>query len=656
MSKTLSVPRSLRALRCISLVCALTMAASASAATLSHGTDTLFHDGFNPASAGPFSDAEAARFLSQATFGPTDADITHLRAVGYQAWLNEQFAATPTYETDYINWTRNTLQEDTGQGTRQEAWFLGALGGPDPQNNAVIHNDQLRQRVAFALSEIFVTSQENTTLSGFPRGLAYYYDILIRDSFGNYRQLLEETTLSPAMGIYLNMMGNRRADISQNLHPDENYAREINQLFSVGLVMLNIDGTPQLNGSGQTIPTYNQATVTSFAHVFTGWNWADCDSNGYDNFSYCGPDYDTDGGNFLMPMVAYETPPSKDSGAPSYHDNGTDPVNDQVSKQLLVYPTAVHAGIMHIGQSAANDLAFALDNIFNHPNVGPFIAKQLIQRLVTSNPSTAYVSRVATVFNNNGSGVRGDLKAVVQAILLDDEARNGAQKNRDTFGKLREPLLTLTHYWRAMHAQHKCGQNVDQTNDDNSVTHYRYASQPYRYAGYGTTWYTSGTQYGGVAQASLDAFTVFNFFKPAFKPAGEMSTLGLLGPEFQLQTDSIIANSTNTLTQWTYYGNQDYTDSCTNDEFGDVKIDHTQDIALAGSGTGGTTDPANRLVDAYNKRFMSGQMSPYMRDQLLTDLNAIKSTDAQAGEDWRVERVKRALFLVLTSPEYMIQK
>jgi len=655
MPKMHSKLRSAPALRCLSFVCSLALSTAASAAGLSHGTDTLFHDGFNPPSAGPYNDPDASRFLTQATFGPTDADIAHLRAVGYQGWLNEQFAAAPTYEMNYLNWTRGTLNENVGQSNRQEAWFLGALGGPDPQNNALIHTDQLRQRVAFALSEILVTSDQNNTLSGFPLGLAYYYDILARDAFGNYRTLLEEVTLSPAMGVYLNMMGNRRADLSQNQHPDENYGREINQLFSVGLVMLNDDGTPKLDGAGKTIPTYDQSTITSFAHVFTGWNWADCDANGYDNFVYCGPDYDASA-NFLTPMVPYETPPPRDSGAPSYHDNGTDLANDQPAKRLLVYPNVTHAGLVFVGKSAAQDLAFALDNIFNHPNVGPFISKQLIQRLVTSNPSPAYVQRVATVFNNNGANVRGDLKAVVTAILLDDEARNGQQKNPATYGKLREPLLTLTHFWRAMHAQHKCGLNVDQDNGDGTFTHFRYANQPYRYGGY-FAWNTSATQYGGVDQASLDAFTVFNFFKPGFKPSGELSALNLVAPEFQLQTDSIIANSTNTYTQLYYYGNNDTAETCaSDDDFGDVKIDHAQDVALAGSGQGGAADPADRLVDAYNKRFMSGQMSPYMRNQLLTDLNPIDQTWANNGEDWRVERINRALFLILTSPEYMIQK
>ena len=224
------------------------------------------------------------------------------------------------------------------------------------------------------------------------------------------------------------------------------------------------------------------------------------------------------------------------------------------------------------------------------------------------------------------------------------------------FGKFREPLLVLTHYWRAMHAQHKCGQDIDQNNSDGTVTHYRYANQPYRYAGYGTAWNTNATQYGGVDQASLDAFTVFNFFKPGFKPSGELATRNLVGPEFQLQTDSIIANSTNTYTYLYYYGNQDFTDSCTNDQFGDVKIDHAQDVALAGSALGGPTDPADRLVDAYNKRFMSGQMSPFMRQTLLAYLNRIDSSWTEGVTDWRLWRIHTALYLVFNSPEYMVQK
>ena len=543
-----------RVLCAIAFVSGLIIAGATSAQQLSHFPDPLFHDSFEGLTAGPFNDSDASRFLAQATFGPTDADIANLRSLGYQGWLNQQFSATPTYEMNYLNWISNTLGEDIGQNNRQEAWFLGALGGPDPQNNSLVHSDQLRQRVAFALSEILVISDQNTTLDGFPQGMAWMYDILTKDAFGNYLTLLHDVSLSPAMGVYLNMMGNQRTNSALNIHPDENYAREINQLFSIGLVMLNIDGTQQLSG-GETIPTYTQSTVTNFAHVFTGWNWSDCDADGYDNFQYCGPDYGGTGNppygaNFLTPMVAYDQTNSVmiAQDVPSYHDNGTNLPDDISNKQLLSYTGAASGGVLANGGTAASDLAFALSNIFNHPNVGPFISKQLIMRLVTSNPSPAYVQRVATVFNSNRSSST-QLQAVVQAVLVDPEARYGQWQNPSTFGKLREPLLTLTHFWRAMGAQHICGQNIAASANSAATN---YANQPYRYAGYSTTWNTNGTQYGGVDQASLDAFTVFNFLKPSYMPPGEMTTLGLVGPEFHMSTDSIIANTTNTFSYYAY--------------------------------------------------------------------------------------------------------
>jgi len=253
---------------------------------------------------------------------------------------------------------------------------------------------------------------------------------------------------------------------------------------------------------------------------------------------------------------------------------------------------------------------------------------------------------VATVFNTNRANA-SQLKLVVQAILLDPEARYG--QNADGFGKLREPLLVLTHFWRAMHAQHHCGRNIAASGNSAATN---YANQPYRYAGYSTAWATDDTQYSsGVAQASLDALTVFNFFKPGFVPPGEMTTRTLFGPEFQVQTDSIIANSTNTMLYKAY--DFDSADTCgANDDFGDVMIDHAQDAALAGSNPSGGSAAA--LVDAYNKRFMSGQMSPFMRATVILHLNTV---DANTwGSDWKRQRINRALYLILTSPEYMIQK
>ena len=627
-------------LRTSAFAVGIALAGSASAALpLSHAPDLLMHDGFDGTGNGPYNDFDAARFLAQSTFGPVDADIAHLRSLvvpnggaGYQAWLNEQFAAPASSMTTYHSWVANTLNEGTGSSTIREAWFLDALGGPDPQfpgNTAKNHTDQLRQRVAFALSEIFVVSDQNTLIDQHPDGMAYYYDILSANAFGNYRVLLEKVTLSADMGIYLNMVSNPRADLSKNRHPDENYAREINQLFSVGLVMLNPDGSVQLS-NGQPIPTYTQPVITAFAHVFTGWNWASCASGNYLTCGYQDPD-------FTQPMVAFS----------AWHDNGTDLTNDIVSKQLLAYAGAANGGVLAPGGTPATDLAFALDNIFNHPNVGTFIGKQLIQRLVTSNPSAGYVQRITNVFNNNGSGVRGDLKAVVTAILLDPEARYGQFQYQDSFGKLREPLLRMTHFWRGTGAQHHCGQNYL-----SGSTTYHYANQPYRYAGYTTAYGTSDETYGsGVGQAPLDSPTVFNFFKPAFLPSGEMTTRGLRGPEFQIATDSLIVSSTNSLMSKSFNG--DITDACGADPIGDIALNRTQDLALAGSANGGAADPADRLVDAYNKRFMSGQMSPFMRQTLLNYLNPIGIAN---GADWKFQRINRALLLIHTSPEYLIQK
>lgn len=626
---------SLTLLRRTAVVLALTAALPAVAASPDRLPGPMFHDGMEDLLSGPFTNEDAARFLAQATFGPTDADIARLRSLRYAGWLAEQYAATPSSKLGYHDWVADTLSESTGSITLREAWFLGALGGPDPANNLVIHTDQLRQRVAFALSEIFVISDQNTLLNQFPNGSAYYYDLLSNNAFGNFRTLLEQVTLSPSMGVYLNMQGNRRANLAQNIHPDENYAREINQLFSVGLVLLNPDGTPQLSG-GQPIPTYNQAVITNFAHVFTGWTWFDCAPG---NFTGCGPDYTT-GTNFQTPMAAFA----------AFHDNGTDPINDIANKQLLNYPGAVNGGVLANGGTPASDLAFALDNIFRHPNVGPFIGKQLIQRLVTSNPSPQYVQRIANVFNDDGSPahVRGNLKAVVEAILLDREARYGQWEQPTSFGKLREPLLRITHLWRAMGARHQCGNDYQV-----GPVIYHYANQPYRYAGYSTAWGTSDSIYGsGVGQAPLNSPTVFNFFKPSYIPPGEMSALGLLGPEFQLSTDTLIVNSTNSTAGKTW--GFDVLDPCQpNDDNGEVKINRAQDAALAGSANGGPGDPANRLVDAYNLRFMSGQMSPFMRQTLLSVLNPISSAD---GADWKDQRIRRALLLIQTSAEYMVQK
>ena len=425
------------------LILALGAASLAGAQTPSHRPDAGMHSGFEGMDAGPYSDADAARFLAQATFGPTLDGIAHLRSVGYQAWLNEQFALPASTQIPYLDWVENLPPLPIGNDsvtddTRIEAWTINALGTPDPSRGMAAPADQLRQRVAFALSEIFVVSNKNGTLAYQPWALASWYDTLAANAFGNYRALLKDATLHPAMGIYLTHMQNQKADTTHNIRPDENYAREVLQLFSIGLVKLAEDGTPLLNG-GQPIPTYGQAGVRGFAAVLTGWNWNNtgCGPNTYEccnenNYSNCGR-YGYNLPSWKLPMQPIE----------AFHDNTS-------TKQLLDYAgVALPAGVLAAGGNASQELDAALDNIFHHPNVGPFIGRRLIQRLVTSNPSPAYVQRVASTFNDNGSGVRGDLKATVRAILLDPEARFGQWMYPSLFGKLREPLLKNTQLWRA---------------------------------------------------------------------------------------------------------------------------------------------------------------------------------------------------------------
>jgi len=599
----------------------------------SHFPDQSFRDGFERVASGPITDADASRFLAQASFGATDAEIAHLRLVGYEGWLDEQFAAPAATQAHYLDWVQslvcppddeycNTVAE--WAHTRLEIWAINALGTPDPSRGGALPGDQLRQRVAFALSEIFVVSNSNGTLYGQPWALASYYDMLAANAFGNYRTLLEDVTLHPAMGVFLSSIQNQKADAEQNIHPDENYAREINQLFSIGLVQLNIDGTPRLSG-GQPIPTYDQATIRGFAAVFTGWDFNSigcsveyqdgvplcCDNP--DNpwqFFYCGP-ANADDLAWQRPMEPVEY----------WHDHSS-------SKQLLVYPgVALPNGVLPPGNASA-ELAAALDNIFHHPNVGPFMARRLIERLVTSNPSPAYVQRVAQVFNDDGSPahVRGNLRAVVKQILLDPEARTGHWSRYETYGKLREPLLRLTQIWRALRARTPTGNPV-------------YGGR----IGNLATWPPISDQIG---QAPLYSPTVFNFFKPDFSPPGEMRNLGLVAPEFQILTDTTATALANDLF-WEIFCHYTGSDACWGaDDPGTLLMDEGADAALA------LADPA-ALVDRYSLLLMGGQMSPFMRGVLVARLNQMRAGDY---DDLGLARVQEALYLVLTSPEYSVQK
>jgi uncharacterized protein (DUF1800 family) len=573
------------------------------------------HDGFDGLAAGPAFDSDAARFLAQATFGPTTSSIAHLRDVGYEAWLSEQFAQPASTETQYLDWLV-PIQDYISDDARLEIWSINSVGTPDPSRNNAIPTDQLRQRIAFALSEIFVVSNSNGTLAYQPWALASFYDMLAADAFGNYRTLLEDVTKHPAMGIFLSSIQNQKEDPEQNIHPDENYAREVMQLFSVGLNQLNLDGTPVLAG-GQPVPTYDQATVRGFAAVFTGWDWNNTgcgdttytccmynETEGWGTYFWCGPSNNTDL-PWRLPMEPIE----------HYHDNTSD-------KQLLNYTgVSLPNGVLAHGGDAQAELTEALDNIFNHPNVGPFIATRLIERLVTSNPSPAYVRRVAEAFNDNGAGTRGDLRAVIRQILLDPEARYGNWSAPETFGKLREPLLKITQMWRAMEARSQSGR-----------------------IGTLSPWPAIEEQIG---QAPLRSPTVFNFFKPDYAQPGEVHDRGLASPEFQILTDTMIVATPNYLFHEIFCDYTGSEDCWASDDPATMQMNEDRDAALAAS------DPA-ALVDEYSRLFMSGQMSPFMKGVLVNRLQQMSADDY--GDNLGRRRVQHALYLILNSPEYSIQK
>ncbi|MDO9105407.1 MAG: DUF1800 domain-containing protein [Methylovulum sp.] len=499
---------------------------------------------------------DAVRFLNMATFGATPNDIGHLRKMTLLQWVNEQFRMNASCHLDVLNQTQN----NNDRANRMEVWFRHAVTAPD----------QLRQRVAFALSEIFVVSDVG---SGIPaNALAVYYDILVRNAFGNFRDILEQVTLSPAMGRYLSMLGNQKPNRAQGIRADENFAREVMQLFTIGLVQLNAAGVPLREG-GETIPTYSQADIEGLARVFTGWSWGD-------SLSFF------DGDDWRISMKAF----------PAYHD--------RKEKAILNKKRVPEGG------TAEKDLAIVLKVLFNHPNVGPFIGRRLIQRLVTSNPSPQYIARVARRFDDNGQGVRGDMKSVIRAVLLDAEALGGTSVN-PKFGKLREPLLVLTHLWRAF--------------DGNAAD----GTLPYYYPDY------------TIGQAPLSAPSVFNFFRPDYAPSGAIKDNKMVAPEFQWVND---ANNTRFynelfgLTQWYYKGNP-YVDR------NNILIDINNLKSHAKS--------PDDLVN-YLDFLLTGKKLPVDAKQALR--NYLRGIAMGTGRDKGVRRSLEALYLIMSSPYYLIQR
>jgi uncharacterized protein (DUF1800 family) len=553
-------------------------------ATPAYSYDLIYRSGFQAVTDAPASDAEAARFLTMATFGPTAAEIAHLRRVGYRQWIDQQLAMPTTLERPAVEALDAGVQ-NPGQSHRRAQWFLVAVTAPD----------QLRQRAAWALSQIMVASDQGNKLNQDPVALAEYYDTLARDAFGwfdngstwhpgTYPTLLADVTYSPAMAKMLTYVQNSKANPALNLSPDENYAREIMQLFSIGLIERNMDFSPKLDGSSNPISTYTPAIITANARVFTGLSYDPNYSDSFRNYPTNGPGWTIAD---YLPMFCYE----------SHHDEASKSVIDG---NLIDNPAP----------NCGSDIAQLLTILSDHPNVAPFISRQLIERFTTSNPTPAYIERIANVFADNGHGVYGDLGAVIKAILTDPEAQYGAVSPPmpNTFGKAREPLLELTEFWRYYHSAAPGGV----------------------YALSSTT-----PAYG---QAPLDATSVFNFYLPDYKPPGELADANMFGPEFQIESESAIVTTANDLTGRAnaYVGNPANTGST-------ITVDLSALFALA-------NDPAS-LVAQVNHDLMYGSMSSTMQARLVTMVGDIPYSVSTPQA-----RVIGLLQVVFASPEFAIEK
>ena len=502
-----------------------------------------------PPAAAQISEAEAARFLSQATFGATRADIARVQALGYAEWLNEQIDGTPA--TLLLPHLQKVLasglaEADLTQAHRRNAWLWQAATAPD----------QLRMRMGFALSEIFVVSDFESGQAQIPR-VADYQDTLARNAFGSYRSVLKAVTLHPAMGVYLSHAGNRKATADGKIVPDENYAREAMQLFSIGLQERNPDFSPVLDAAGQPVPTYDSAVVAAMSRVFTGWTFAglsDANFSRVDARSYA-------------PMQCH----------PAFHD---------------AQPKAIFRGIViSNGSDCAAGLEQALDALSNHPSTAPFISRQLIQRFVTSNPSPGYIRRVATAWTASG----GDLGRVLRTILLDVEARTPPDASDATYGKPREPLVRIAHMWRAYQARYIPP-----------------ADGSFRFRAGNTADLTVA-----LSQDSMRSPSVFNFFEPDFRIPGTNGSLGAFAPELQIVNQSTFTtghNQTDALL-WSYASNAAPT-ATTNAPV----LDITRLVQLADAGDhAGMVQDVNLLLHSGSLSAASAGSMTRMLDSLRTD-------------------------------------
>ncbi len=546
----------------------------------------------------PQTDEDAARFLLQAQFSASPAEIAQVRAQGYEPWLDAQLALPNSqsgcdwlFAKGYDKIDANELF--FAQGTNIHMIWHQLFQSPDA----------VRRRWALALSDIFVVSWRGIrdVMNWDNFAIAEYWDLLCRHSLGNYRDMLEALTLNPAMGAFLSTRGNAREDPATGRLPDENYARELMQLFTIGLVQLNPDGTPRLGADGRPVESYTANDVSNLARVFTGYN------------------HDYSAGWFNNPAPPHQRvahlPASR---LPMVLDESR---HSKLPKSFLGVTIPADT-------AAAPSLAMALDTLFRHPNTGPFLARQFIQRLVTSNPSPAYVARVASAFADNGRGVRGDLRAVLKAVLLDSEARGTASLAALGFGKLREPMVRLAQWGRTFKLRSLKGSWK---------------------TGFGP-WNPSRD----LGQYPLDPPSVFGFFRPGYVPPGTpMAQTGATAPEFQIVNETTVATWANHLIDIVYNGLwvsapevAFHRGPSPTDGF-DIVPDYSAEIALV-------TDPV-ALVNRLNLLLCAGQMAPGTVDLIVAALRA-DGIRADSDADFKRIHVARAIVFVMCCPEYLVQR
>lgn len=541
----------------------------------------------------PTSRAEAARFLTQATFGPNDAQIDRVMTIGYSAWIDEQLALPQvSHRASWEAADAAIKAADPAGGAGQDqvlhSFWKSALTG----------NDQLRQRVAYALSQIMVISMQDSTVGDNPRAVAAWLDMLGDKGLGNYRDLLESVSLHPMMGVYLSHLRNQKADPRTGRVPDENYAREVMQLFSIGLIELNRDGSPRSGGAGR-LETYTPADIAGLAKVFTGWSWS-CPGWPANGCFFSGAVNNvSDPDRAFKPMQGYA----------QYHSTES---KTFLGTTIPVQTTA----------SPADSLKAALDTLYRHPNVGPFIGRQLIQRLVTSNPSGAHVQAVADAFADNGAGVRGDMQAVVKAVLLHPQAR----QTSDTSGKVREPVLRLSALLRAFPYASATGE-YRIGNTDNPAT--------------------------ALGQTPLRAPSVFNFYRPGYVPPGTAAAAqNLAAPEMQIVHETTAAGYVNYIRD-TISNGAGSTVNVTGTSRRDIQPDFSAEIALA--------DQPSTLVDRIADKLMAGAMPPALKAEIQGAIEKIAipaptTTNTAQVAAARRTRVNAAIFLAMVAPEFQVQK